>query len=280
VAKKTIDDVDVAGKIVLTRVDFNVPLDEAGAITDDLRIRMALPTIRSVLDRGGKLVLMSHLGRPKPGADNSAFSLKPTADRLAELTGETVLFAKDTVGDDAEAKLADLKAGKAKVLMVENVRFNAGEQTPEKDPAFATALAGMADVYCNDAFGTCHRQDASMLAVPQAMTGKPKVAGRLVIKEIQFLKDAIEGPERPFVAVMGGKKVSDKIKVIERILGICDHVLIGGAMAFAFMKAQGGQIGKSYFNADDLPLAKKLLEKGGQDYLKTIYGVGYKFTDH
>ena len=263
--KKTIDDVDVSGKTVLIRVDFNVPLDDAGKITDDLRIRMAIPTIQSVLDRGGKAVLMSHLGRPKPGADNSSSTLKPTADRLAELLGTKVLFATDTVGSDAEAKLKQLKAGSdAKILMLENVRFNEGEQTPEKDPQFAQKLAVMADVYCNDAFGTCHRKDASMLAVPLAMKGKPKVAGRLVIKEIQFLRDAIESPERPFVAVMGGKKVSDKIKVIERILGLCDHVLIGGAMAFAFAKAKGGQIGKSYFNPDDLPLAEALLKKGGE----------------
>jgi phosphoglycerate kinase len=266
-AKKTIEDVDVRGKTVLIRVDFNVPLDDDKKITDDLRIRMALPTIQSVLNRGGNAILMSHLGRPEPGQDNSAYSLAPVAQRLSELLGRPVAFAMDVVGADAQTKAAEVRSDKRPedVLLLENLRFEKGEK--KGDAAFAAKLADMADIYCNDAFGTCHRTDASMVAVPQAMGNRPKVAGLLVIKEIQFLRDAIENPERPFVAVMGGKKVSDKIKVIERILGICDHVLIGGAMAFAFSKAKGGKIGKSYCKDEDIPLAKDLIAKGGAKLL-------------
>lgn len=265
-AKKTIDDVAVAGKTVLMRVDFNVPLDDHGVITDDRRIRMALPSIRSVIDRGGKLILMSHLGRPKGEGNDSKYSLAPTAKRLGELLGTPVHFAKDTIGDDAHAHASKLKAGE--VLVLENVRFHPGEQ--KGDTAFAAKLAAMADIYCNDAFGTCHRTDASMVAVPQAMVGKPRVVGHLVGKEIAYLSDAISSPVRPFVAILGGAKVSDKILVIENLLGICDKVIIGGAMAYTFSLAQGGKVGGSLVEPDKVELAKELLRKGGDKLMLPI----------
>ncbi len=258
-AKKTIANVDVAGKKVLIRVDFNVPLDENGNITDDRRIRMALPTIKSVLERGGSLILMSHLGRPKDAPDPK-FTLKPAAVRLAELLpGVKVEFATDTVGDDAQAKVAALQAGG--VVVLENLRFQPGEK--KGDAEFAAKLASFADVYVNDAFGTCHRTDASMVAVPNAMSGKPRVCGFLVEKEIKYLTDAISAPQRPFIAILGGAKVSDKIMVIKNLLGICDKVLIGGAMAYTFSLAKGGKVGSSLVEPDKVDLAKELLAEGG-----------------
>jgi phosphoglycerate kinase len=257
--KRTIADVDVAHKTVLMRVDFNVPLDEALKITDDLRIRMALPTIKSVLDRKGKLILISHLGRPKGVGAEPKYSLKPAAERLAELLNVPVAFASDTVGADAQARAAALRPGG--VLMLENLRFHAGEQ--KGDAAFAKTLAELADIYSNDAFGTCHRKDASMVAVPLAMGGKPKVMGFLVAKEVQYLSDTLAKPERPFVAILGGAKVSDKINVIRNLLSICDKVLIGGAMAYTFSLAQGGKVGKSLVEPDKIELAKELLAAGG-----------------
>jgi phosphoglycerate kinase len=265
-AKKTIDDVAVAGKTVLMRVDFNVPLDDHGVITDDRRIRMALPSIQSVIDRGGKLILMSHLGRPKGEGNDSKYSLAPTAKRLGELLDTPVHFAKDTIGDDAHAHASKLNAGE--VLVLENVRFHPGEQ--KGDTAFAAKLAAMADIYCNDAFGTCHRTDASMVAVPQAMAGKPRVVGHLVGKEIAYLSDAISSPVRPFVAILGGAKVSDKILVIENLLGICDKVIIGGAMAYTFSLAQGGKVGGSLVEPDKVELAKELLRKGGDKLMLPV----------
>lgn len=264
-AKKTIQDVDVKGKKVLMRVDFNVPLDDQQKVTDDRRVAMALPSIKSVLDRGGALILMSHLGRPKDAPDPK-YSMKPAADKLAELLGKPVIFATDVVGDDAKAKAAKLQPGQ--VLVLENVRFCPGEK--KGDPAFAKVLADMADVYCNDAFGTCHRTDASMVAVPQAMAGKPKVSGFLVAKEIQYLSDAIANPQRPFVAILGGAKVSDKIPVIKNLLGICDKVLIGGAMAYTFSLAQGGKVGGSLVEQDKVELAKELLQAGGDKLMLPV----------
>lgn len=257
-AKKTIQDVPVTGKTVLMRVDFNVPLDEQRQVTDDRRIRLALPSIRCVIDRGGRLILMSHLGRPKDAPDPK-YSMKPAADKLAELLGKPVHFATDVIGEDARSKAAALRAGE--VLVLENLRFYPGEK--KGDAAFAQTLAGMADIYCNDAFGTCHRTDASMVAVPQAMFGKPKVVGFLVEKEIQYLSEAIAAPKRPFVAILGGAKVSDKINVIKNLLTICDQVLIGGAMAYTFSLAQGGQVGNSLVEKDKLDLAKELIAAGG-----------------
>lgn len=258
-AKKTIADVDVQGKTVLMRVDFNVPLDDNGTITDDLRIRTAVESIKSVVDRGGKLILMSHLGRPKGEGVEPAFSLKPTAAKLGELLGQPVQFAADTVGDQAKTKVAALNDGD--VLILENLRFNKGEK--KGDEAFASELAGFADIYCNNAFGTCHREDASMYAVPKAMGDKPKVVGFLVEKEIKYLSDAIGNPNRPFVAILGGAKVSDKINVINNLLTVCDKILIGGAMAYTFSLAKGGQVGKSLVEPDKIDLAKELMAKAG-----------------
>jgi phosphoglycerate kinase len=258
-AKKSIADVNVSGKTVLMRVDFNVPLDDQCNVTDDRRVRMAVPSIKSVLDRGGRLILCSHLGQPKDGEDLAKFSLKPTVAVLSSLLGKPVTFATDTVGADASAKAAALKDGE--VLLLENLRFNKGEK--KGDVEFAGKLAGFADIYCNDAFGTCHRTDASMVAVPQAMAGKPRVVGFLVQKEVQYLSDAIAQPKRPFVAILGGAKVSDKINVIKNLLGICDKVLIGGAMAYTFAVAKGGKIGKSRVEMDRVELAKELIATGG-----------------
>jgi len=260
-AKKTIADVDVAGKKVLMRVDFNVPLDEAGAVTDDRRVRMAVPTIQDVLDRGGSVILMSHLGRPK-GDPDPKFSLKPAADALAKLIEAPVELATDTTGGEASAKAEALQPGQ--VLVLENVRFNAGEKKGD-DADYIAKLASFGDVYCNNAFGTCHREQASMYAVPKAMkeAGKPAVVGFLVEKEIKYLSDTLASPERPFVAILGGAKVSDKINVIDNLLGICDQVLIGGAMAYTFSLAQGGQVGGSLVEPDKVELAKRLIEKGG-----------------
>jgi len=264
-AKQTIDAVEVAGKTVSMRVDFNVPLDDSLNITDDRRIEMALPSIKSVIDRGGKLILASHLGRPK-GEANPKYSLAPAAKRLGEIIGKDVAFASDTVGPDASAKVAALSDGD--VLLLENLRFNAGEKSG--DDAFSAQLAEFADIYCNNAFGTCHREDASMYGVPMAMGGKPKVVGSLVQKEIKYLTEVIESPERPFVAILGGAKVSDKIKVIENLLGICDHVIIGGAMAYTFSLANGGKVGDSLVEPDKVELAKSLLEKAGDKLVLPI----------
>ena len=264
-AKQTIDAVDVAGKAVLMRVDFNVPLDDDLNITDDRRIEMALPSIKSVIDRGGKLILASHLGRPK-GEANPKFSLAPAAKRLGEILSKEVAFASDTVGPDAAAKAGALSDGD--VLLLENLRFNAGEKAG--DEAFSAQLAEFADIYCNNAFGTCHREDASMYGVPMAMGGKPKVVGSLVQKEIKYLTEVIESPERPFVAILGGAKVSDKIKVIENLLGVCDHVIIGGAMAYTFSLAQGGKVGGSLVEPDKVELAKSLLEQAGDKLVLPI----------
>ena len=260
--KQTVAALDPAGKAILVRVDFNVPQDDSGTITDDRRIRMALPTIRAIIDRGGKAILMSHLGRPAGKGFEAEFSLAPVARRLGELLGRPVAVASDTGGADSHAKAESLPAGG--VLVLENVRFNRGEKKGDDD-TYVAGLAGLADAYVNDAFGTCHRNEASMHAVPVAMKqqGKPAVSGFLVEKEIAYLADAIARPKLPFVAILGGKKVSDKIAVIENLLSICDHVLIGGAMAYTFSLAQGGKTGKSLVEADKVELAKSLLAQGG-----------------
>lgn len=275
-AKKSISDVDVQGKVVLMRVDFNVPQDDSGAITDDRRIRMALPSIESVISRGGKLVLLSHLGRPKFVGNEPKYTLRPAAVRLGELLKKPVAFAEDTVGPDAEAKIGALQSGS--VVVLENVRFNPGEKEGG-EPTYAQKLASWADVYCNDAFGTCHRTEGSMVAVPNAMGNKPKVSGFLVAKEIQYLSETIANPKRPFVAILGGAKVSDKINVISNLLGICDYVLIGGAMAYTFSLAQGGKVGGSRVELDKVELAKELIAKGGSKLiLPTDTHCGDKFS--
>ncbi|WP_428938393.1 phosphoglycerate kinase [Fontivita pretiosa] len=256
-AKKTVADVDVRGKRVLMRVDFNVPL-ENGRITDDRRITQALPTIRNVIDRGGRLILMSHLGRPKGGPDPK-YSLKPVAQRLSELLGKPVTFANDCIGPEVEKLVSNLRDGD--VLLLENLRFHKEEE--KNDPNFARQLAKLGDIYVNDAFGTAHREHASTFGAPQAMQGKPRVIGFLVQKELKFLGDAISNPQRPFVAILGGAKVSDKIQVIQSLLDKCDTLLIGGAMAYTFFLAQKKQVGKSLVEPDQVDLAASLLARAG-----------------
>ena len=267
-AKQSVADLNPTGKTVLVRVDFNVPQDSNGTITDDRRIRMAIPTIRSIVDRGGRAVLMSHLGRPK-GEANPKLSLAPVAKRLGELLGKPVALAADTGGKDSAEKVAALSVGD--VLVLENVRFNPSEKKGD-DANYVAGIANLADAYVNDAFGTCHRTEASMYAVPKAMkeSGKPVVVGFLVEKEIRYLSDAVGQPKRPFVAILGGKKVSDKIAVIKNLLMICDYVLIGGAMAYTFSLAQGGKTGDSLVESDKLELAKQLIQDGGEKFILPV----------
>jgi phosphoglycerate kinase len=254
-AKKTVADVDVKGKRVLMRVDFNVPL-EGSRITDDRRIQQALPTIRNVLDRGGRLILMSHLGRPKGGPEPK-YSLKPAATRLGELLKKPVKFAEDSIGPAVEKSAGGLKDGE--VLLLENLRFHKEEE--KNDPNFARQIARLGDVYVNDAFGTAHREHASTFGVPQAMQGKPRVIGFLIQKELKFLGEAVTRPQRPFVAILGGAKVSDKINVIQALLDKADLLLIGGAMAYTFFLGQSKQVGKSLVEKDKVDLARELLGK-------------------
>ncbi len=258
-ARKTIGQMDVKGKRVLMRVDFNVPQEDDGTITDDRRIRMAVPSVRSVIDRGGKLVLMSHLGRPKGKGIEPAFSMKPAADRLAELLPKVnVHFAGDScVGEQSRHAVEVMREGE--IVVLENLRFEPGEK--DGDAAFAAKLAQLGDIYCNDAFGTAHRNDASMLAVPQAMNGKPRVAGLLLEKELQYLSDAIEDAKRPFIAVLGGAKVSDKLGAIRNLLSRVDQVLVGGAMAYTFLKAQSIAVGGSKVEDDMLEEARSILDE-------------------
>jgi phosphoglycerate kinase len=280
-AKKTIADVAVAGKRVLMRVDFNVPLQE-GRITDDRRVRMAMESIRSVVDRGGRLVLMSHLGRPKGAGYEAEFSLKPVAERLGELLGKPVGFSPDCVGEQAKEMAMGLKDGE--VLLLENLRFHKAEQ--KGDAAFAEGLASLGEVYCNDAFGTCHREDASMVAVPRAIGGRwgagpgargggggPKVSGFLVEKEIRYLSEAIRNPKRPFMAILGGAKVSDKIGAIRNLLKQVDVILIGGAMAYTFMLAQRKPVGRSLVEPDRVRDALEILAEAGRSKAKLMLPV-------
>ena len=268
-AKKTVADIDVQGKKVLMRCDFNVPLDENCNITSDDRIVKALPTINRILKGGGALILMSHLGRPK-GQRNEKLSLAPVAKRLSELLGRTVLFADDCIGDETKARADALKAGD--VILLENLRFHKEEtikdkaakqdsQLREAKDNFAKQLADLADIYVDDAFGTAHRDNASMYTVPTVMEGKPRVIGFLIEKELKFLGRTLSSPEKPFVAILGGAKVSDKIGVIENLLDKVDCILIGGAMAYTFFKAQGRLIGKSLCEDDFLDKADGLLKQ-------------------
>jgi 3-phosphoglycerate kinase len=266
VAKRTLDQLPMKGNRVLIRVDFNVPLDDAGNVADDRRIRAALPTIKCAMDAGGRVILMSHLGRPD-GQRKPEFSMKPTSVRLAELLGTDVLFAPDCIGPEVEKMAIGLQNGR--VMVLENLRFHAGEE--KNDPKFVEALRKLADLYVNDAFGTAHRKHASTYGVPAAMPKGTRAIGFLIEKELKFLGDALNKPERPFVAVLGGAKVSDKIAVIENLLGKCDRLLIGGAMAYVFMVARGQGVGKSKVERevtkkdgtkkDIIALAAKLLEK-------------------
>jgi len=271
-AKKTVADVNFKGRKVLMRCDFNVPLDDKGNITSDERIVQALPTIKKVLGDGASLILMSHLGRPEGKKDPKA-SLAPVAKRLSELLSKKVIFADDCVGPDVAAKAKALKAGDC--MLLENVRFHKEEEIKDKkvkdDPKlkeakenFAREIAQLGDAYVNDAFGTAHRDNASMYTVPILMKDTPKVIGFLIEKEIKFLGDTVSNPERPFVAILGGAKVSDKLGVIENLLDKVDTILIGGAMAYTFFKAQGKTVGSSLCEDDFLSKATELLEKAGK----------------
>ncbi|NLE20740.1 MAG: phosphoglycerate kinase [Clostridiales bacterium] len=260
--KKTIRDVGLKGKKALVRVDFNVPMDEEGRITDENRIQGALPTIRYLADKGAKVILCSHLGRPK-GEFNLKYSLAPVARRLSELLGREVLMAKDVVGEDARRLAASLKDGD--VMLLENLRFHKEEE--KNDPDFAKSLASLADLYVNDAFGTAHRAHASTEGVAHFL---PAVSGFLIEKELQFMGKALENPDRPFVAILGGAKVSDKLGVINNLLEKVDTLIIGGGMAFTFAAAQGGKVGGSLLEKDRVDYAREMLEKAEKKGVKLL----------
>ena len=252
--KKTVMDTDVAGKKILLRCDFNVPQDkETGAITSDKRIVAALPTIRYLLEKGAAVIACSHLGKPK-GEWKEKLTLAPVAKRLSELLGQEVIFAADIVGDDAKAKAAALQGGQ--IMLLENLRFDIREE--KNDPSFAKELASMAELYVSDAFGTVHRAHASTVGVAAYL---PAVSGLLVAKELEIMGGALQDPKRPFVAVLGGAKVSDKIGVINNLLEKADTIIIGGGMAYTFAKAQGGSIGTSLCENDKLDYARRMIEK-------------------
>ncbi len=263
--KKTVEDLEVQGKKVLVRCDFNVPQNENGEITDDRRIREALKTIQYLMQKQAKVILCSHLGRPK-GECNPKYSLKPVAKRLSELLGKEVKMAEDVVGESAHNLVKELKEGE--VVLLENVRFHAEEE--KNDPEFSKKLAELADIYVNDAFGTAHRAHSSTAGVADYL---PSACGFLIQKEIEVMGKALENPERPFVAILGGKKVSDKINVIENLLDKVDALMICGGMAYTFLKAQGKEVGDSICEEDKLELAKKLLQKAEEKNVQLLLPV-------
>lgn len=271
--KKTIMDVDVAGKKILLRCDFNVPQDKAtGAITSDKRIVAALPTIKYLLDQGAAVIACSHLGKPK-GEWKEKLSLAPVAVRLSQLLGQEVIFAKDVVGDDAKAKAAALQGGQ--IMLLENLRFDPREE--KNAPSFAKELADMAELYVSDAFGSVHRAHASTAGVAAFL---PAVSGLLVAKELEIMGGALNDPKRPFVAVLGGAKVSDKIGVINNLLERADTIVIGGGMAYTFAKAQGGSIGKSLCENDKLDYALEMIEKAKKNGVKLLLPIDTVAADN
>ena len=271
--KKTIMDVDVAGKKILLRCDFNVPQDkDTGAITSDKRIVAALPTIKYLLDQGAAVIACSHLGKPK-GEWKEKLSLAPVAVRLSQLLGQEVIFAKDVVGDDAKAKAAALQGGQ--IMLLENLRFDPREE--KNDPSFAKELADMAELYVSDAFGSVHRAHASTAGVAAFL---PAVSGLLVAKELEIMGGALNDPKRPFVAVLGGAKVSDKIGVINNLLERADTIVIGGGMAYTFAKAQGGSIGKSLCENDKLDYALEMIEKAKKNGVKLLLPIDTVAADN
>ena len=280
-AKKTVADIDVQGKKVLMRCDFNVPLDEDCNITSDDRIVKALPTIKNILQRGGALILMSHLGRPK-GQRNEKMSLAPVAKKLSELLAADVVFADDCIGPQTKAKAKTLKAGAC--MLLENLRFHREETIKDKAAKkdeqlrqakdnFAKELADLADIYVDDAFGTAHRDNASMYTVPAVMEGKPRVIGFLIEKELKFLGKTLNNPVKPFVAILGGAKVSDKIGVIENLIDKVDCILIGGAMAYTFFKADGRDIGESLCEDGFLDKATELVKQAEDADCEMVFPV-------
>ena len=277
-SKKTLANLssaDLSGKTVFVRVDFNVPLDKATlAITDDTRIRAALPTIQDLTAKGAKVVLSSHMGRPKPGEDNSKLKLDPVAKRLSELLGQPVIKCDDCIGDEVAAKVGAMQGGQ--VALLENVRFYAEEE--KNDPEFAKKLAAVADLYVNDAFGTAHRAHASTEGVTKYLS--PSVAGYLIEKELQFLQAAIDAPQRPLAAIVGGSKVSSKITVIDTLLDKVDKLLIGGGMIFTFYKARGLAVGKSLVEEDKLDLARELEAKAKAKGVQLLLPVDVVIADN
>ncbi len=262
-SKKTVYDIDLKGKKVLLRCDFNVPQDKATrAITDDKRIRAAIPTISYLLEQGAAVIACSHLGKPK-GEVKPELTLAPVAVRLAELLGKEVIFAADTIGEDAKAKAAALKGGE--IMLLENLRFDKREE--KNDPEFAKALADMAEVFVSDAFGTVHRAHASTAGVADYL---PAVSGLLIQKELEIMGGALAAPARPFVAILGGAKVSDKIAVINNLLDKADTIIIGGGMAYTFLKAQGHTIGKSLLEEDRLDYAREMVKKAEEKGVKLL----------
>ena len=270
--KKSVEDIDVSGKKVIVRCDFNVPQDENGRITDDKRIVAALPTIKYLQEHNAAVILCSHLGRPK-GEVNMKYSLAPVAERLSELLGQKVTLAKDVIGEDAKKLAAALKPGEA--MLLENVRFHKEEE--KNDPAFAKELASMAEIYVNDAFGTAHRAHASTAGIADYL---PAVCGFLIQKEISIMGKALADPARPFVAILGGAKVSDKIGVINNLIEKCDTIIIGGGMSYTFMKAMGKEIGTSLCEEDKLDLAKDLMKKAEDKGVKLLLPVDTVCADH
>ncbi len=269
--KKTVRDVDVRGKRVLVRVDFNVPLDAERHITDDTRIRASLPTIQYLLDNGAAVILMSHLGRPK-GAVNEKYSLAPAAQRLSTLLGRPVQMAPDCVGPQVEAQAKALQPGE--VLLLENLRFHKEEE--KNDPAFSKQLGSLGEIYVNDAFGSAHRAHASTEGVTHSLPG---VSGFLMEKEINYLGSALENPKRPFASIVGGAKVSDKITVLERLISMVDKLLIGGGMANTFLKAEGYEIGDSLFEEGNVDTAHNLLAKARQRNLELLLPIDVVVAD-
>lgn len=266
--KKTVKDIDLKGKKVFVRCDFNVPMDENRNITDNTRIVAALPTIKYLLEQNCKLILASHLGRPK-GEYKPEYSLAPVAKELSKLLGKEVIMANDVVGEDATSKASNLKEGE--ILLLENVRFH--KEETENDTEFSKKLASMAEVFVNDAFGTAHRAHSSTTGIASYL---PAVSGFLIEKELKFLGNAVNNPERPFVAILGGAKVSDKIGVIDSLLEKVDTLMIGGGMAYTFFKAQGYEVGNSICEMDKLDLAKSAMEKAKQKGVKLMLPVDTK----
>ncbi len=266
--KKTVRDIDLKNKRVLVRCDFNVPMDEEQNITDNRRIVAALPTIKYLIEQNCKIVLCSHLGRPK-GEFKPEFSLVPVAKELSRLLGQEVIMAKDVIGDNAKAKAQDLKNGE--VMLLENLRFHREET--DNDPEFAKELAGFGEVFVNDAFGTAHRAHASTEGVTKYL---PAVSGFLIEKELKFLGETLKKPERPFVSILGGSKVSDKIGVIDSLLEKVDTLLIGGGMAYTFYKALGYKVGNSICEDDKIDLAKELMKKAESKNVKMLLPIDNK----
>ena len=263
--KKTVKDIDLQGKKVFVRCDFNVPLDENGNITDNRRIVAALPTIKYLLDQNCKIILASHLGRPK-GEVNPKFSLKPVANELSKLLGKEVKLAEDVVGPSAKELTSNVKEGE--IVLLENVRFDAREE--KNDESLSKEFASMAEIFVNDAFGTAHRAHSSTAGIAEFL---PAVSGFLIEKELEFLGSALENPQRPFIAILGGAKVSDKLGVIESLLEKVDTLIIGGGMAYTFFKSIGYSVGKSICELDKLDLAKELMEKAKQKNVKLVLPV-------